>query len=133
MGVVAKRTRKRPNRAFIAQRLDRSGQFTVGILLARSKLELVWNSASSGGVVARGLADTGAILALVDADDRWHARCVDAFEDLRLPLATTSAILTDLFHLLDHPGDAKAAWRFLQSGAITVLPKRMTIHHALTI
>lgn len=73
-------------------------------------------------MVARGLADTGAILALVDADDRWHARCVEAFEDLRLPLATTSAILAELFHLLDHPSEGRAAWKFIRSGAITVLP-----------
>ena len=73
-------------------------------------------------MTARGLADTGAILALLDADDRWHEGCVAAFRDLRLPLATTSAILAELFHLLDHPGEAKAAWRFLRSGAITILP-----------
>lgn len=73
-------------------------------------------------MVARGLVDTGAILALVDADDRWHDRCVEAFQGLRLPLATTGAILAELFHLLDHPREASAAWRLIRSGAITVLP-----------
>lgn len=73
-------------------------------------------------MTARGLADTGAILALIDADDRWHDRCIEAFQDLRLPLATTSAILAELFHLLDHPGEVKAAWQFLRSGPITILP-----------
>ncbi|NIM01986.1 MAG: PIN domain-containing protein [Acidobacteria bacterium] len=72
---------------------------------------------------ARGLIDTGAILALLDADDRWHERCREAFESLRLPLATTPAILAEVFHLLgDHPRDVAATWRFLRSGAVTLLP-----------
>lgn len=71
---------------------------------------------------ARGLVDTGALLALLDADDRWHRACVEAFRDLRLPLATTAAVLAELFHLLgDHPRDQAAAWRLIRSGAVTVL------------
>jgi len=46
---------------------------------------------------ARGLIDTGAMLALLDADDRWHARCAVAFAGLRLPLATTGAVLAEFF------------------------------------
>ena len=72
---------------------------------------------------AKGLIDTGAILALLDADDRWHDRCRGAFASLRLPLATTAAILAELFHLLgDKPKDVAVAWRFLRSGAVTLLP-----------
>jgi predicted nucleic acid-binding protein len=70
-----------------------------------------------------GLADTGALLAFLDADDKWHGRCVAAFERLRLPLGTTAAVLAELFHLLG--GDARgvsAAWRLLRSDAIAVLP-----------
>ena len=71
---------------------------------------------------AQGLIDTGAILALLNGRDRWHDRCVEAFSALRLPLATTAAVLAELFHLLgDHPKDLDAAWRFLRSGAIVVL------------
>lgn len=70
-----------------------------------------------------GLVDTGALLALLDVDDRWHRRCVDAFPSLRLPLATSAAVLAELFHLLgDNPRDVAAAWKLLRSGAITVLP-----------
>lgn len=70
----------------------------------------------------RGLIDTGAILALLDADDSWHERCVEAFSLLKLPLATTAAVLAELFHLLgDNPNDLNAAWQLLRSGAITVL------------
>ena len=47
-----------------------------------------------------GLVDTGAILALLDRDDRWHQACVEGFASLRLPLLTSSAVLTELFHLV---------------------------------
>ncbi len=71
----------------------------------------------------KGLIDTGAILALVDRSDRWHSRCVQAFDSLRLPLATSAAVLAELFHLVgDHPREVAAAWGFLRSGAVTVLP-----------
>lgn len=72
---------------------------------------------------ANGLIDTGAILALLDRDDRWHEPCVDAFSGLRLPLATSAAVLGELFHLLDEGRrELEAAWGFLRSGAVTVLP-----------
>ena len=72
---------------------------------------------------AAGLIDTGALLALLDRDDAWHERCRLAFGDLRYPLATTSAVLAELFHLLGHnPKDVSKAWRLIRSGAVTVLP-----------
>ncbi len=71
----------------------------------------------------KGLIDTGALLAFLDSDDAWHGRCVKAFADLRLPLGTSSAILTELFHLLgDNPRDVSVAWKFIRSDAITLLP-----------
>ncbi len=70
-----------------------------------------------------GLVDTGAILALLNPLDRWHRPCCDAFEALLLPLATTAAVLAELFHLLSgSPRNLEACWRLLRSGAITVLP-----------
>jgi predicted nucleic acid-binding protein len=71
---------------------------------------------------ARGLIDTGAILALLDRDDRWHRSCAEAFEGLLLPLATSAAVLTELFHLLDTAQEAAAAWNLFRSGAVRVLP-----------
>lgn len=72
---------------------------------------------------ARGLIDTGALLALLDADDHWHARCAGAFAEMTLPLATTGAVLAELFHLLgSNPRDLASAWRLLRSGAITLAP-----------
>jgi len=70
----------------------------------------------------RGLIDTGALLALLDRDDRWHAACVTAFNRIRLPLGTTVAVLTELFHLLGADRrDQDAAWRLLHSGAIVLV------------
>ena len=68
-----------------------------------------------------GLIDTGAILALLDRDDRWHEACAEAFRTLQLPLLTSPAVLTELFHLVgDHPREVDAAWAFVRSGAILV-------------
>jgi hypothetical protein len=73
-------------------------------------------------MAVNGLIDTGAMLALLDRDDRWHERCADAFATLRLPLATSAAVLAELFHLLgDNRRDLAAAWGLLRSGAVTVL------------
>jgi hypothetical protein len=65
------------------------------------------------------LVDTGALLALLDRTDRWHRTCVDTFEQLRLPLLTSEAVLTELFHLVgDGRHEMEAAWRLVRSGAI---------------
>lgn len=72
---------------------------------------------------AKAIIDTGAILALLDRDDRWHQACREVFESFRLPLATSAAVLAELFHLVgDRPHETGVAWSFLRSGAVTVLP-----------
>jgi hypothetical protein len=72
-------------------------------------------------MTANALIDTGAILALLDRTDRWHRTCVEAFERLRLPLVTSEAVLTELFHLVgDSRHEMEAAWRFVRSGAIVL-------------
>jgi hypothetical protein len=70
-----------------------------------------------------GLIDTGAILALLDRDDRWHSACLAALAERRLPLLTSAAVLAELFHLVgDDPRAVAATWRFLRSGAVQVGP-----------
>jgi hypothetical protein len=72
-------------------------------------------------MTANALIDTGAILALLDRTDRWHRICVDAFAQLRLPLLTSEAVLTELFHLVgDSRHEMEAAWRLVRSGAIAL-------------
>jgi len=74
-------------------------------------------------VPVSALADTGALLAYLDRRDRWHAACREAFLDLRLPLVTSTAVLTELFHLVgDDPREVRAAWDFVRSGVLTVAP-----------
>jgi predicted nucleic acid-binding protein len=68
-----------------------------------------------------GLVDTGAILAIVEVDDRWHNLCLEALMTLQMPLFTTEAVLTELFHLVRHTC-IEAAWNFVRSGALTVHP-----------
>jgi len=72
-------------------------------------------------VAASALVDTGAILALLDRSDRWHTACVGAFRQLRLPLLTSEAVLTELFHLVgDARSEIEAAWKFVRSGALVL-------------
>lgn len=67
------------------------------------------------------LIDTGAILAILDRRDRWHQKCTTAFRQMRLPLLTSQAVVTELFHLTgDDRNEMEAAWKFLQSGAVVI-------------
>jgi uncharacterized protein len=78
-------------------------------------------SADASHVPASALIDTGAILALLDRNDRWHAACVGAFRQMRLPLLTSEAVLTELFHLVgDERAEMEAAWKFARSGALVL-------------
>jgi predicted nucleic acid-binding protein len=67
------------------------------------------------------LADTGALLAVIDRDDRWHGVCSEAFRQLRLPLLTSTAVLAELFHLFgETSSEIETAWKFIRSGAIEI-------------
>lgn len=69
------------------------------------------------------LIDTGAILAMLDRTDRWHKVCIEAFQQLRLPLLTSEAVLTELFHLVgESRGEMEAAWSLIRTGAIVLAP-----------
>ncbi len=72
-------------------------------------------------MVDSALADTGALLAFLDRDDRWHADCVKAIATLRLPMLTTDAVLTELFHLVG-PRDRDAVWALIHAGGISISP-----------
>jgi uncharacterized protein len=70
---------------------------------------------------ASGLIDTGAILALLDRADQWHTSCIAEFRNIRLPLLTSEAVLTELFHLIgDDRHEVEAAWKFVRSGGLAL-------------
>lgn len=72
-------------------------------------------------MAADALIDTGAILALLDKSDSWHRICAESFDLLRLPLMTSEAVLTEVFHLVgDSAHEIEAAWRLVRSGAIVL-------------
>jgi predicted nucleic acid-binding protein len=67
------------------------------------------------------LIDTGAILAIVEADDHWHSACLEALQSVRIPLLTGEAVLTELFHLMGKKADdIKKTWPFIRPGAVRV-------------
>ena len=70
---------------------------------------------------ATGLVDTGAILAMLDPTEQWHAVCVETFQQLRPPLMTSEAVLTELFYFTRRARlNADNVWKFVRSGAITL-------------
>lgn len=73
--------------------------------------------------MAAVLVDTGAILAFLDRDDKWHHDCVQILRQARLPLLTSEAVLAEVFHLvLRDFGRVDVAWNLLDSGMITLAP-----------
>lgn len=55
------------------------------------------------------LLDTGVIVALLDRDERHHARCRAALADLGGPLVTCEAVIAEACHLLRRiPGAARS-------------------------
>jgi predicted nucleic acid-binding protein len=77
-------------------------------------------------MAAEVLIDTGAILALIDKSDDWHDVCTAVVSELPLPMLTSEAVLTELFHLAgENPAKKESAWRFLREGIIVLA----TIEH----
>ena len=73
-------------------------------------------------MAANFLIDTGAILAILDQNDRWHSVCVNCFTQLRLPAVTSEAVLTETFHLVGRSRtDVNKVWQFFSSGSILLV------------
>jgi predicted nucleic acid-binding protein len=51
-------------------------------------------------MAASVLIDSSAILAIIGRSDQWHGAFAATLEQLRLPLMTSEAVLTELFHLV---------------------------------
>ena len=65
------------------------------------------------------LVDTGFLVALLNRSDEWHQPCVHVFQNTKLPLLTSEAVLTELFFLLASRRIPLAGtWKFVRSGSI---------------
>lgn len=68
------------------------------------------------------LVDAGPLVALVDADDEYHERCVEAAKGFREPLGTAWPPLTEAMYLLqDVAGAQRALWQIIARGAVRLL------------
>lgn len=68
------------------------------------------------------LVDAGPLVALVNADDQYHAKCVGALKTFREPMATVWPPLTEAMYLLAGQPRAQAAlWEMLERGALQLL------------
>jgi predicted nucleic acid-binding protein len=69
------------------------------------------------------LVDAGPLVALVDASDEHHARCVSALKDVVEPMGTVWPAVTEALYLLpDLPDGQRAVLEMLRRGAIRLLP-----------
>jgi predicted nucleic acid-binding protein len=68
------------------------------------------------------LIDAGPLVALVDADDQHHEKCVDCLKNLREPLVTVWPPLIEAVYLLgDLPRAREAVWEMLARGVVQLL------------
>jgi uncharacterized protein len=76
--------------------------------------------------VARALVDTGAIVALINRDDRFHAQATSWFSGFRGEMLTTEAVITETAYVLaaspEHQS-AALAWvqRAREAGLLQVV------------
>ena len=73
------------------------------------------------------LVDAGPLVALVDADDQYHKKCVAALKVLQEPLVTVWPPVTEAMYLLgDLPKAQEALWEMLARGVLQLLPLDLT-------
>ena len=69
----------------------------------------------------QSLADTGALVALLDRSDLYHAWAVECFKELTPPLITCESVLAETLHLLaDLPPSVTALARLYSDGILRV-------------
>jgi len=67
------------------------------------------------------LLDTGAILALLNHQDRFHSACIQAVSQLPTPFLTSEAVLTEtLYMVAAHGYNVDHAWGLIRSGMVTL-------------
>jgi uncharacterized protein len=71
------------------------------------------------------LTDAGPLVALMDADEADHARCVQALRHVRLPLLTTWSAFTEAMYLVGRRGGwtaQQALWRLVAREDLAIAP-----------
>ncbi|MDA8289169.1 MAG: PIN domain-containing protein [Actinomycetota bacterium] len=69
------------------------------------------------------LADAGPLIAIIDGDEPDHASCMDAIDQLTLPLVTTWPAFTEAMYLLARAGGIRAQqalWRLVSTDRLVV-------------
>ena len=69
------------------------------------------------------LTDAGPLIAIIDADEPDHDRCVQALDEATLPLVTTWPAFTEAMYLLARAGGIqaqRALWRLVQSDRLVI-------------
>ena len=69
------------------------------------------------------LTDAGPLVAIIDADEPDHASCMDALDQLTLPLITTWPAFTEAMDLLARAGGIRAQqalWRLVSTDRLVV-------------
>lgn len=69
------------------------------------------------------LTDAGPLIAIIDGDEADHASCVDALNQLRIPLVTTWPAFTEAMSLLARAGGIRAQqalWRLVRTDLLVV-------------
>jgi predicted nucleic acid-binding protein len=74
------------------------------------------------------LVEAGPVAALVDADDHYHASCIEAFKLIREPLGTAWPALTEAIYLLSDLAVAQeTVWQMLARGTVQLLPLSISV------
>lgn len=72
-------------------------------------------------MAADALIDTGAILGLLDKRDLWHLTCLHTIRQLRYPLLTSEAVLSETFHVIRRSrAQMDAVWGLLRDGMVAL-------------
>ena len=58
----------------------------------------------------------------MDVTERWHGACVEAYDRVRLPLATTSAVLAETFYFTVKRNLRPRTWEFIRAAPIVIAP-----------
>lgn len=69
------------------------------------------------------LTDAGPLIALIDADEPDHETCLNALDELALPLVTTWPAFTEAMYLLGRAGGSRgqgALWRLVHTDRLVI-------------